>query len=162
VGGERGEKAPRRVALNQFLVIIFLQNRIKQNEYQAMMTEETPSTSTYNHGSDPDFSQPERHTKKTSHITLNAPRDILSSQKIQEETVRCGLSLAQTVALVSAFIITCNGNVTDFVLSVPTEKRRKSSAIASMAGEIHRWIPHSEIAIKMTNVIKNQVHHGHS
>jgi hypothetical protein len=38
--------------------------------------------------------------------------------------------------LVSAFIVACNGNVNDFVLSINTEKRRKSAAIESMAEKI--------------------------
>jgi hypothetical protein len=99
-------------------------------ECQASLDDQSPSTST---SQDPEYNVPTKRAKRTTHVTLNAPRDILSSQKVQEEVVRCGLSLAQTVALVSAFIVTCNGDINEFVLSMDTQKRRKSQAISEMA-----------------------------
>jgi hypothetical protein len=100
--------------------------------------DDEPSTSVDPLKSDPEFTLPPRRVKKSTHVPLNAPRDILSSKKIQEESVRCGLSLVQTVAMVSAFILACNGNMNEFVLSVSTEKRRKSSMITSVAGDLQR------------------------
>ena len=47
-----------------------------------------------------------------------------------------GLSLAQIIGLVAAFIATCGGNVNDFVLSLDTAKRRKSSVTMNFASQV--------------------------
>ena len=44
--------------------------------------------------------------------------------------------MVQNIALVSAFILTCGGKVDDFVLSVMTEKRRKSEMLGEMAADV--------------------------